>query len=97
MACIDLSWKNFMEKGDESSFSIIYKAMWSLGFRRKCVGYIPQTVRRDNLNHIKNITAYNFKSFKHRLIDLSRKNIREETLESVAEFFTVQVIQYRTI
>ncbi len=48
-------------------------------------------ISRNNLQSIKNITAYIFKSFKHRLIDLSRKNIKEETLDSFTEFFTVQV------
>lgn len=94
-----------MEKGDEPSFSIIYNNHMddlysygvSLGFQKEmCKDAIQDTfyklyISRDNLRHIKNITAYIFKSFKHRLIDLSRKNIREETLESVTESFTVQV------
>jgi len=105
MASIDLNWRSFVEKGDEHSFSIIYNNhvddLYSygvgLGFEKEmCKDAIQDTfyklyISRDNLSHIKNITAYIFKSFKHRLIDLSRKNIREETLESVAESFTVQV------
>lgn len=105
MASIDVSWGNFVEKGDESSFSIIYNThaddLYSyginLGFQEEmCKDAIQDTfyklyVSKDNLIHIKNITGYIFKSFKHRLIDLSRKNIRKETLESVADSFTVQV------
>lgn len=105
MVSIDLSWSSFVEKGDEHSFSIIYNNHVddlysygvSLGFQKEmCKDAIQDTfyklyISRKNLYHIKNITAYIFKSFKHRLIDLSRKNIREETLESVTESFTVQV------
>lgn len=105
MASIDLSWLNFLERGDEPSFSVIYNSHVddlysygvSLGFQKEmCKDAIQDIfyklyISRNNLSHIKNITAYIFKSFKHRLIDLSRKNIREETLESVNETFTVQV------
>ncbi len=105
MVSIDLSWVNFLERGDEPSFSVIYNSHVddlysygvSLGFQKEmCKDAIQDTfyklyISRDNLHYIKNITAYIFKSFKHRLIDLSRKNIREETLESVTESFTVQV------
>lgn len=105
MISIDLSWRSFVEKGDEPSFSIIYNNHVddlysygiSLGFQKEmCKDAIQDTfyklwISRDNLHSIKNITAYIFKSFKHRLIDLSRKNIREETLDSVTESFTVQV------
>lgn len=105
MVSIDLSWQNFLEKGDEPSFSIIYNNHVdelysygvSLGFQKEmCKDAIQDTfyklyISRSNLGHIKNITAYIFKSFKHRLIDLSRKNIKEETIESATESFTVQV------
>lgn len=94
-----------MEKGDEPSFSIIYNNHVddlysygiSLGFQKEmCKDAIQDTfyklyISKDNLSYVKNVTAYIFKSFKHRLIDLSRKKIKEETLESVAESFTVQV------
>lgn len=105
MVSIDLSWRSFVEKGDEPSFSILYNNHVddlysygvSLGFQKEmCMDAIQDIfyklyISRDNLGHIKNITAYIFKSFKHRLIDLSRKNIREEAIESVTEFFTVEV------
>lgn len=94
-----------MEKGDEHSFSIIYNNHVddlysygiSLGFQKEmCKDAIQDTfykiyISKNNLSHIKNITAYIFKSFKHRLIDLTRKNVKEETLESVTDSFTVKV------
>lgn len=105
MVSIDLNWRNFVEKGDEPSFSLIYNSHVddlysygvSLGFQKEtCKDAIQDIfyklyISRDNLSHIKNITAYLFKSFKHRLIDLSRKNIREETLDVITESFTVNV------
>lgn len=94
-----------MERGDEPSFSIIYNNHVddlysygiSLGFQKEmCKDAIQDTfyklyISKDNLSHIKNITAYIFKSFKHRLIDLSRRNIKEETLDTITDSFTVQV------
>lgn len=94
-----------MEKGDEKSFSIIYNSHVdslysygiSLGFQKDmCKDAIQDTfyklyVQREQLCHIKNVAAYIFKSFKHRLIDMSRKNIRVENLDVVPESFDVQV------
>ncbi len=94
-----------MEKGDESSFSMIYNNHVddlfsygiSLGFQKEtCKDAIQDTfyklyISKDNLHHIKNITAYIFKSFKHRLIDLSRKKLREENLESITDSFSIHV------
>lgn len=105
MNSVDLNWKTFMEKRDEASFSIIYNNHVddlfsygiSLGFQKEmCKDAIQDTfyklyICKNNLSHIDNITAYIFKSFKHRLIDLSRKIVREEILESVSESFTVNV------
>lgn len=105
MGTIDLSWRSFVERGDEPSFSIIYNNHVddlysygvSLGFQKEmCKDAIQDTfyklyISKNNLSHIKNITAYIFKSFKYRLIDLSRKNIKEEALDSITESFTVQV------
>ncbi len=105
MVSIDLSWRSFVEKGDEPSFSFVYNNHVddlysygiSLGFQKEtCKDAIQDTfyklyISKDNLGHIKNITAYIFKSFKHRLIDLSRKSIKEEALDSITESFTVQI------
>lgn len=105
MTLIDLNWKNFLEKGDETSFSVIYSNHVddlysygvSLGFQKEmCKDALQDTfyklyISKDKLHHVKNITAYIFKSFKYRLIDLSRKITREENIESVTESFAVQV------
>lgn len=105
MISVDLNWRNFIEKGDESSFSIIYNDHvddlfsygLSLGFQPEiCKDAIQDIfyklyISKDNLHHVENITGYIFKSFKHRLIDLHRKNLREEPIDSIPESFTVQV------
>ncbi len=105
MVSIDLSWRVFLEKGDEASFSVIYNNyvddLYSyginLGFQKDiCKDAIQDVfyrlyISKNNLNHIKNITAYIFKSFKHRLIDLSRKDIKKESIEAVSESFALQV------
>ncbi|NLX67482.1 MAG: sigma-70 family RNA polymerase sigma factor [Bacteroidales bacterium] len=105
MVSIDLSWKCFLEKGDEASFSVIYNNhvddLYSyginLGFQKDiCKDAIQDVfyklyISKNNLNHIKNITAYIFKSFKHRLIDLSRNDIKKESIEAVSESFALQV------
>ena len=105
MLSIDVSWRSFVEKGDEPSFAIIYNYHVddlysygvSLGFQKEmCKDAIQDTfyklyISGNNLLHVKNITAYIFKSFKHRLIDLYRKRIREENLESAIDSFAVQV------
>lgn len=105
MVSIESSWMNFVENGDEKSFSVIYNKHVddllsygvSLGFQKEmCKDAIQDTfyklyISKHNLSHIKNITAYIFKSFKYRLIDMSRKNIREEPIVPIAEFFAVNV------
>lgn len=105
MISIELSWKKFLEKGDEPSFSVIYNNQvddlysygLSLGFEKEtCKDAIQDTfyklyISRNNLHHVKNITAYIFKSFKHRLIDLAKRNTGGESIESVAESFTIHV------
>lgn len=105
MGSIDLNWKFFLEKGDQSSFSIIYNSHAddlfsygiSLGFQKEsCKDAIQDTfyklfISKDNLHHVENITAYIFKSFKHRLIDLTKKQTRGEAIESVTDSFTINV------
>lgn len=102
---VDLHWKSFVEKGDHFSFSSIYNSYVdnlysygvSLGFRRDlCKDAIQDTffklyIHRVKLAHVKNATAYIFKSFKNRLIDLSQKKMNEESLVAVTESFTVDV------
>jgi RNA polymerase sigma factor, sigma-70 family len=105
MGSIDLNWKIFLEKGDESSFSIIYNSHAddlfsygiSLGFQKEsCKDAIQDTfyklfISKNNLRHVENITAYIFKSFMHRLIDLSRKQTKGEAIESITDSFTINV------
>lgn len=105
MNSVDCNWRTFVENGDKSSFSIIYNACAddlysygvSLGFQKEmCKDAIQDTfyrlyISRKSLRPINNVTAYIFKSFKHRLIDLSRKNMREEPIDSATESFTIHV------
>ncbi len=107
MVSIESSWRSFKENGDESFFADIYNHQVndllsygiSLGFQQEtCKDAIQDTfyklyISRKNLFHIRNITAYIFKSFKHRLIDLSRKKsrIEEVSFEAITEFFTTRV------
>jgi len=105
MGSIDLYWKKFLEKGDETSFAAIYNSHVDdllsygigLGFQKEtCKDAIQDTfyklyISKNNLTHIENITAYIFKSFKHQLIDLVKKNPEEESIESVTYSFTTHV------
>lgn len=105
MNSIDLSWRHFLEKGDEHSFSVIYNNHVdnlyaygiSLGFQEEmCKDAIQDTfyklyISKEKLRQVDNITAYLFKSFKNRLIDLYRRNIRSEALDSLTESFSVSV------
>ena len=105
MGSMDADWKNFLEKGDESSFSVIYSTHVddlfsygiSLGFQKEtCKDAIQDTfyklyITKEKLHHVENITAYLFKTFKHRLIDLSLKNRSGENIESYSESFTTHV------
>src|SRR5690554_3246326 len=107
----DINWKQFIEKGDETSFSTLYNRYVddlfsygiSLGFQKEmCKDAIQDTfyklyISKEKLRHINNITAYIFKSFKHRLIDLSRKDSRVETIESVADSLTDSFVLNVTI
>lgn len=105
MHTIDIAWGKFVEKGDDSSFSMIYNHHVdilysygvSLGFLSEmCKDAIQDTfvklyLSREDLIPIENITAFLFKSFKNRLIDLSRRQSKEEVFEVAREDFLVQV------
>lgn len=75
----------------------LYSYGVSLGFQEEtCKDGIQDIfyklyISKDKLHHIKNVTAYLFKSYKHQLIDLSRKTTREENLESATGSFVAQV------
>lgn len=86
MSLIDLHWREFIEKGDEHSFSVIYYNRVddlysygiSLGFNKElCKDAIQDTfykpnITREKFRHVDNIKAYLFMTFKHRLIDLKK-------------------------
>ena len=105
MSLIDLQWSEFIEKGGEHSFSVIYNKRVddlysygiSLGFNKElCKDAIQDTfyklyIMREKLRHVDNITAYLFMSFKHRIIDLKKTERRDENIDSFAETFTIHV------
>ncbi|KUK77433.1 MAG: RNA polymerase sigma factor, sigma-70 family [Proteiniphilum acetatigenes] len=105
MDSVDIHWKKFLENGDEQSFSFIYNHHvddlfsygMSLGFQKETCKDALQDIffklytTKEKLHHVENITAYLFKTFKHRLIDLSLKNRSGENIESYSESFTTHV------
>lgn len=105
MSLIDLQWREFIEKGDKHSFSVIYNNRVddlysygiSLGFNKElCKDAIQDTfyklyITREKLRHVDNITAYLFMTFKHRLIDLNKIERRDETIDSITDSFTIHV------
>jgi len=105
MGSVDIHWRKFLENGDEQSFSIIYNHHVddlfsygiSLGFQKEtCKDALQDTsyklyITKEKLHHVENITAYLFKTFKHRLIDLSLKNRSGENIESYTESFPIHV------
>lgn len=105
MSLIDLHWREFIEKGDEHSFSVIYNNRVddlysygiSLGFNKElCKDAIQDTfyklyITREKLQHVENITAYLFMTFKHRLFDLNKVERRGESIDSVTDSFTIHV------
>jgi len=105
MDSVDIHWKKFLENGDEQSFSTIYNHLVddlfsygiSLGFQKELCKDALQDIfyklhiTKEKLYHVENITAYLFKTFKHRLIDLSLKNRSGENIEFYTESFPLQV------
>lgn len=105
MNAVDIDWKKFLEDGNEQSFSFVYNHHVddlfsygiSLGFQKEtCKDAIQDTfyklyITKEKLHHVENITAYLFKTYKHRLIDLYLKNRSEENIESYSDSFTTHV------
>jgi RNA polymerase sigma factor (sigma-70 family) len=101
----DLDWQQFLEKGDNNSFSIIYNhyvdELYSygvhLGFQDEmCKDAIQDVfyklyISRKDLHHIRNLSKYIFKFYKNRLIDITRKDARTEYLDLLNEDFPIQV------
>src|SRR5690554_2842036 len=80
MTSLNQNWKNFLEKGDEFSFSIIYNKYVeelyaygiSLGFQKEnCKDAIQDVfikifLDRNNISKIENKSGYIFRSYKNR-------------------------------
>ncbi|HBG40485.1 RNA polymerase sigma factor [Limibacterium fermenti] len=93
MTDIEFNWQQFLEYGDEKSFSVIYNCyvdnMYSygisMGFQEEACKDAIQDVfykiyfLRGKLQHIKNGPSYIFRSYKHRLLDLAQKEHSEDT------------------
>lgn len=103
---IDLHWRNFLnDKNDTFSFSIIYNEYVdtlysygiSLGYSKHLCKDAIQDVfyklytSKDSLRHIHNIAAYIFKSYKHRLIDLAKKQKLNDHVTTNEETFSIEV------
>lgn len=105
MASLDQSWKKFIEKGDELSFSIIYNKYVedlyaygiSLGFQKEnCKDAIQDVfikiyLNKNNISDVENKSGYLFRSYKNRLIDLEKKNNNKDNIDSVEDKFTIEV------
>lgn len=104
MVPLEQNWKNFLEKDDESSFSVIYNKYVvdlfaygiSLGFHREnCKDAIQDVfikiyLSKNNISKIENKTGYIFRSFKNRLIDLEKKNSGKDNINSFDDKFTLE-------
>lgn len=100
-----LVWARFLDTGDESSFSSVYNHHAdrlyaygiSLGFdTESCKDAIQDVfyklyLSRNNLRHVQNLTAYLFKAYKHRLIDLTKNTRKNEAVEPDDNSFAIRV------
>lgn len=101
----DLMWQKFINERDDTSFSLVYntyvEALYAygihLGFRDElCKDAIQDVfyniyVKKSELKKVKNPTAYLFKSYKYRLIDLARKEARIESIDPCGDSFALDV------
>ena len=101
----DLMWQKFIKERDDLSFSLVYNTYVEvlyaygihLGFRDElCKDAIQDVfyniyVKKSELKKVKNPTAYLFKSYKYRLIDLARKEAKIETIDSCSDSFTLDI------
>lgn len=104
MESLDVHWRIFKEKGDEESFSIIYNHLIdklflygiSLGFEEEaCKDAIQDVfyqlfIHKGRLEHIHNLAAYVFCSFRNRLIDLAKREQQQEPIENHKEEFATE-------
>ena len=101
----DLIWQKFINEGDNLSFSLVYNTYVEilyaygihLGFRDElCKDAIQDVfyniyVKKSESRKVKNPTAYLFKSYKYRLIDLARKEAKIENIDSCSDSFTLNI------
>jgi RNA polymerase sigma factor (sigma-70 family) len=101
----DLIWQKFINEGDNLSFSLVYNTYVEilyaygihLGFRDElCKDAIQDVfyniyVKKSESRKVKNPTAYLFKSYKYRLIDLARKEAKVENIDSCSDSFTLNI------
>lgn len=105
MKDITSHWNIFLKTGDKKSFSIIYDhyvdILYSyglhLGFEEEVCKDAIQDVfyklytSHEKLEHVKNHTAYLFRSLRNRLIDLIRREKRTDNIEQIGEKFSINV------
>ncbi|MGP1420810.1 MAG: RNA polymerase sigma factor [Tannerella sp.] len=98
---IDLIWQKFLQGGDDRSFSAIYNEyvdeLYSYGiqwgFRDEiCKDAIQDVfykmyISRNSLKQIKNPAAYLLKSYRYRLIDILRKEVKTQYIDLSDHFF----------
>jgi len=98
---IDLIWQKFLQGGDDRSFSAIYNEyvdeLYSYGiqwgFRDEiCKDAIQDVfykmyISRKSLKQIKNPAAYLLKSYRYRLIDILRKEVKTQYIDLSDHFF----------
>ncbi|MFA7140498.1 MAG: RNA polymerase sigma factor [Proteiniphilum sp.] len=105
MESLDALGIKFQKKRDDPSFSAIYNRLTdelysygiSLGYRDETCKDAIQDIfyrlylNRYRLQHVDNIIAYLFRSFRNRLTDLTKKEQRQETIDSHREAFALEV------
>lgn len=101
----EINWVEWIKKGDELSFSMIYDTHVnellsygrSLGFQEEnCKDAIQDAfyqlhISRTRLGHVQNITAYLFRIFKNNLLDQKKRNRRDEAIDQHINTFGIHV------
>ena len=97
-------WENFLHKEDDRYFSILYdgfvEPLYSyglyLGFNEdQCKDAIQDLFcklyfSKKRLSHITHITAYLYRAYKNRLLDMYRQSSRYESLDNVRDVFSIK-------
>lgn len=100
---MQLIWKEFVEKGNERLFSLLYdKYADSLFSYGMCLGFTEEQCRdalqdvfiklfisKKRLTHITNFSAYLFRAYKHKLVDMYRESSKTEKLDLKSHAFPV--------